>query len=69
MLAALFGLALIGLSGCGSNSTASYLTPKGTTAITLNAYITQAPTTSGGTPTPTNNATPAATLPIQLTVQ
>jgi hypothetical protein len=69
-LIAFCALALIGLSGCGSNSTALYLTPAGTTTITLNAYITQATTTpTGGTPTPTNNATPVATLPIQLTVQ
>jgi sugar lactone lactonase YvrE len=69
MLVTVFGVALLGLSGC-STSTASYLTPAGTTTITLNAFITQATSTpTGGTPTPTNTATPAATLPIQLTVQ
>jgi hypothetical protein len=69
MLVAVFGLALIGLSGCGSNSAASYLTPKGTTTITLNGYITPTATATSGTPTPNNNPTPAVTLPIQLTVQ
>jgi hypothetical protein len=69
MLVSVFGLALIGLSGCGSSSTSSYLTPAGTTTITLNAYITQTTTPTGGTLTPTNTATPVATLPVQLTVQ
>jgi hypothetical protein len=70
ILAAFFCVVLIGLSGCGSSSTASYKTPAGTTTITLNAFITQTVATPpSGTPSPTNTATPAATLPIQLTVQ
>jgi sugar lactone lactonase YvrE len=69
ILVAAFGLALFGLTGCGSNTTASFNTPKGTSTITLNAFITQAPPSGSGTPTPNNTPTPAATLPIQLTVQ
>jgi sugar lactone lactonase YvrE len=70
MLVAVFGLALIGLTGCGSSTTAAFDTPKGTSTVTVNAFITQetqAPL--GGTVTPTSTVTPAATLPIQLTVQ
>jgi hypothetical protein len=59
----------VALSGCGNSSTASYLTPKGTSTITLSATVTVVnpnPPPSG--PPDVVNPPPAVSIPIQLTV-
>jgi sugar lactone lactonase YvrE len=61
----LLGASVSGLSGCGGTSTASYATPKGTTALTVNATISiPNPTGPGYIPNPP----PAQSLQLQLIV-